>query len=147
LDYEQALSRMAALCSMSEHCESEIRQKLQKAAMSGGDIDRVVERLYDDDFLNTARYCRAFSRDKLRFSHWGRVKIEQGLRLKSLPQADISEALGELDEEEYGRVLRDLLAQKDRLLHDEDEYIRRGKLIRFAAGRGFTIDEILKVLD
>ena len=31
MTFEQALSRMAALCSCSEHCESEIREKLQKA--------------------------------------------------------------------------------------------------------------------
>ena len=135
----EALSRMAALCSTSE---SEIRVKLQKAAMSASDIQRIIDRLYDEHFLDTARYCRAFARDKLRFNHWGRIKIQQALRMKGLPEADIRLALDELPEDEYLQILHDLLTAKAHTLHDEDEYTRRAKLCRFAAGRGFTVEEI-----
>ena len=140
---------MAALCSVSEHCESEIREKLQKVVMSDSDIQRIIDALYDNDYLDTARYCRAFSRDKLRFAHWGRLKIQQALRMKGMPNSDISKALSELDEElgdDYRRILKEALEQKERTLHDEDDYTRRGKLIRFAASRGFTMDEILGLL-
>lgn len=150
LSFDEGLSRMAALCSVSEHCESEVREKLQKVAMPTADIQRIVDRLYDDDYLNTARYCRAFSRDKLRFAHWGRIKIQQALRMKGLPDADIRQALNDLDEElgeEYRSILEETLEQKSRTLHDEDDYTRRGKLIRFAASRGFTPDEILDILN
>lgn len=150
LSFDEGLSRMAALCSVSEHCESEVREKLQKVAMPAADIQRIVDRLYDDDYLNTARYCRAFSRDKLRFAHWGRIKIQQALRMKGLPDADIRQALNDLDEElgeEYRSILEEALEQKSRTLHDEDDYTRRGKLIRFAASRGFTPDEILDIIN
>ena len=141
---------MAALCSTSEHCESEIREKLQRVAVPAPDIQRVIDALYDGDFLNTARYCRAYSRDQLRFAHWGRLKIQQALHMKGLPDADIRKAIEALDEElgaDYATILRDLLNQKNRTLHDADDYTRRGKLIRFAAARGFTYDEILDALD
>ena len=150
MTFEEAFSRMAALCSVSEHCESEIREKLQKAAMPAHDIQRVIDALYDGAYLDTARYCRAFSRDKLRFAHWGRIKIQQALRMKGLPDSDIRQALNDLDEElgdEYRQVLHEALEQKERTLHDEDDYTRRGKLIRFATSRGFTPDEILNALD
>ena len=150
LSFDEGLSRMAALCSVSEHCESEVREKLQKVAMPAADIQRIVDRLYDDDYLNTTRYCRAFSRDKLRFAHWGRIKIQQALRMKGLPDADIRQALNDLDEElgeEYRSILEEALEQKSRTLHDEDDSTRRGKLIRFAASRGFTPDEILDIIN
>ncbi len=192
---------MAAFCSLSEHCESDVREKLQKVVLSSTDIQRIIDRLYDDGFLDTARYCRAFSRDKLRFSHWGRVKIQQALRMKGLPDADIRQALQDLTDElgpEYRQILQSLLEQKarslssssssssapssssssssssmsasssasstssmsadsnpDDLLADDDisfdedsanDYARRQKLIRFAANRGFTLDEIMDVL-
>ncbi len=145
---------MAALCSLSEHCESEIREKLRKAAMPASGIEDIVDKLYDEDFLNSARYCRAYARDKLRFDHWGSMKIQQALRLKGLPDADISKALADLYEElgdDYRRILQDTLQQKARTLpsptdDEHAEYIRRGKLIRFAASRGFTLDEILNAL-
>ena len=135
---------MASLCSASEHCESEIRERLQKAGMSATDIQRVVDRLYDERYLDTTRFCRAFSRDKLRFTHWGRMKIQQALRMKGLPDNDIREALEALPEDEYRQILVLLLRQKARTLTDTDTYIRRGKLLRFATNRGFTPEEILE---
>lgn len=147
MTYEQALGRMAALCSTAEHCESEIREKLQRAALTEADIQRIVDYLYDEQYMDTARYCRAFAHDRLRFAHWGRVKIQQSLRQRGLPESDIRHALDDLPSDEYSRVLEGLLEQKARSLHDEDDYTRRGKLIRFAAGRGFTIDEVLHALN
>jgi len=139
---------MAAFCSISEHCESEVRGRLQKAGVSPDEADRIVDYLYDEQYLDAARYCRAFSRDRLRFAHWGRIKIQQALRLKGLPDADIRQALEELPEDEYLSILRSILQQKRRSLpDDEDAYTLRGKLIRFATGRGFTMDEILEHLD
>ena len=137
---------MASLCSGSEHCESEVREKLQRGGMSPDDIQRIVDYLYEEQYLDNLRYCRAFAHDKLRFARWGRVKIQQALRQKAIPDAAISIALDELSEAEYRRILHDLAQQKERTLKDEDEYTRRGKLIRFLAGRGFTMDEILDSL-
>ena len=139
---------MAAFCSISEHCESEVRERLQKAGVSPDEADRIVDYLFDEQYLDAARYCRAFSRDRLRFAHWGRIKIQQALRLKGLPDADIRQALEELPEDEYLSILRSILQQKWRTLPDNDDaYTLRGKLIRFATGRGFTMDEISEHLD
>ena len=140
---EETFNRMAALCNASEHCESDIRERLQRVAMSADDIQCIIDRLYDEHYLDTSRYCHAFAHDRLRFNHWGRIKIQQALRQKGLPQQDISQALAELSEEEYTQILSDLLAQKARTLCTEDDYTRRGKLIRFALGRGFTMEETM----
>lgn len=137
---------MAALCSASEHCASEIREKLQRAAMPAEEIQRVVDRLTQERYLDTTRYCRAFSRDKLRFARWGRVKTAQALRAKGLPEEEIRRAIDDLPAEEYTQVLQDLLEQKARTLRHEDDYTRRGKLLRFAAGRGFTMGEAMEAL-
>lgn len=147
MTYEEAFNRMAAFCSLSEHAESDVRERLQKAALSDEDIQNVIDRLYEDDYLNTSRYCHAFAHDRLRFAHWGRVKIQQALRMKGLPEGDIREAIADLPEEEYREALRATLEQKQRSLTDEDDYARRGKLIRFAASRGFTPSEILDEIE
>lgn len=144
---EEALSRMTALCSTAEHCESDVRERLQRAALDSTDIDAVVDFLYDNDFLNTSRYCMAFAHDKLRFAHWGRVKIEQALRLKHLPKSDIRDALDALPEEEYAAALDAAVSQKLRSTASvENVRERRDKLLRFVVGRGFTIDEALQAI-
>lgn len=139
---------MAALCSTAEHCESEVREKLTRAGISTADADRIIDRLYDEDFLNTERYCRAFVRDKFRYARWGRVKIGQALRMKRLPDNEIRRAIDEeLSTPEYQALLEHLIQQKDRTLPDDlDDYARRAKLIRFALSRGFNMDEALSVV-
>ena len=149
MTFDEQLSRMAALCSRSERCESEILRKLQEAAVPAQDSRHIIDALYDGGYLDTARYCRAFSRDKLRLAHWGRLKIQQALRQKGLPDADIRRALDTLDEElgdAYRRILRETLEQKERTLHNEAAPVRRQKLVRFAASRGFTPDEIMEAM-
>lgn len=144
---EEALSRMTALCSTAEHCESDVRERLQRAALVDADIDSIIDYLYKENYLNTARYCTAFSRDKLRFARWGRIKIGQALRQRRLPQQDIDNALDALPEDEYEEICEGVMAQKARTLRSgEDTYTRRNKLLRFALGRGFTMDEALRAM-
>lgn len=145
ISYDQALQKMAALCSQAEHCESELREKLARAGIGTGDADRIIDYLYDEGYINNERYCRAFVRDKFNYAHWGRIKIGQALRLKHLPDALVRQALDEeMPHEAYHALLQRLLRQKDSTLPaDTDAYSRRAKLIRFALGRGFTLDEVL----
>ncbi len=126
---------MAALCSRSEHCESEIRQKLQRAAIAASDIDDIIDRLREADFINDARYCSAFSRDKMRFAGWGRRKIAYALSAKRLPQSEIQQALAALDADEYMAVARRVAAARERFGGE------REALMRHMLSRGFTVDE------
>ncbi len=146
LTFSEALNRMAALCSGSEHCDSDIRERLQRAGVSQDDIERILQKLHEEHFVDNGRYCRAFSRDKVRFSHWGRMKVQMALRSRGLPDEDIQSALDELPSEEYQAALRKTLQEKERTLRDSDPYTRRNKLIRFAASRGFTFDECCRLL-
>ena len=145
LTLDEAFNRMAALCSVSEHCESDVRERLRRAAMSAEGIQSIVDRLYDEQYLDAARYCRAFSRDRLRFSHWGRMKIQHALRQKGLPDADIRQALSELPEDEYRLILTGVLEQKAASLGSGDDAACRAKLVRFALQRGFTMEEVCQI--
>lgn len=146
VDFESVLARMMALCSKAEHCENDIRNKIRDAALSDDDKEEIIAKLYAANFLNAARYCNAYAQDQFRFAGWGKLKIRQALRYKGLPGEDIQQALDEIPEEEYEAKLRSILETKDRSLHETNEYIRRGKLTRFAASRGFSYDEIASVL-
>lgn len=145
MKYEQALSRAAALCSQSEQCESQITEKLRRWETSEADIARIIAYLYDENYLDTGRFCRAFVSDKLRQNHWGRLKIRMALRQLRLPEADIEQAL-QVDDEEYADILRHVLAVKARTLHDTDSYVRRTKLLRHASSRGFEAEVVFDLL-
>lgn len=136
--------RAEAYCSKSEHCPAEVREKLRQWGAEADVADRILAALEKARFVDAARFCRAFVRDKYRFNQWGRMKIVQALRMKRLSSEDIESGLAEIDEEEYTDVLKTLLAQKARSLKGGTEYERNTKLIRFAVSRGFEMDEVLR---
>ena len=133
-------------CLAAERCPSEVEAKLQQWGASPETSAHILEHLQKERFVDTARFCRAFVRDKYRFNQWGRLKIIQALRMKQLPQEAISTGLEEIDEREYADMLLHLLQQKAKTVKAATEYERNAKLMRFAAGRGFSADEIMKQL-
>ncbi len=146
LTEEQALSRCAALCSRGEQCASQIRKKLDQWQVPAEAQERIVARLQEERYIDEERFARAFARDKARYDHWGPVRIDQQLRLLGISRDHRQSAIGLFSEEEQGDTLRQLLARKARSVKGNSAYERRGKLIRFALGRGFEMNDILKNL-
>ena len=134
-------------CSSAERCPCEVERKLMQWGADKEAAGRILASLREDRFLDTTRYCRAFVRDKYRFARWGRTKIIQALRMKHLPPEDIAAGLDSIDEEEYRSILDTLLRQKQKQLADKDSHDLGLKLIRFAMGKGFTLDEIRHCID
>ena len=50
------------------------------------------------------------------------------------------------EDSEYLQILRELINQKSRSVKANNAYERNGKLIKFALGRGFSMDAIMKVI-
>ncbi|WP_300727299.1 regulatory protein RecX [uncultured Bacteroides sp.] len=133
-----------AYCSSAEHCSAEVEAKLQAWGADAEVTERIVAHLRKERYLDDTRFCKAFVRDKYRFTRWGRMKIVQALRMKHLPSDAIQAGLEEIDEEEYSNGLKELLRQKARSVTGKNEYERNAKLIRFAVGRGFAMDEVMR---
>lgn len=131
-------------CSAVEHCRSEVEEKLKSWGAGEEVTVRIILYLQKERYLDDARFCKAFVRDKYRFTRWGRMKIAQALRMKRLSPEDIQIGLEEIDEEEYGEGLKELLRQKKRTVTGRNDYERNAKLVRFAVGRGFSMDEVMR---
>ncbi len=142
LTFEQALSRAASLCVASEHCIADITEKLNRWGISPEQSDDIINRLLDEKYIDESRYAEAYARDKLRFSHWGRVKIRMMLRMQHIPDAVIHEALDALDPQEYADIARQVIESKARNVKAPDRYTANAKVIRFALQRGFEMEEI-----
>ena len=69
------------------------------------------------------------------------------LRMKGLSDGDIQAGLEEIDTEEYDGILKKLLKQKMKSIKAANDYERSMKLIRFAMGRGFTLEEIRRYVN
>lgn len=140
----EARTRAEALCSRTEYSDRQIAHKLQQWGIGQQDIAQIIDYLIDERYIDNARFARAFALDKLRYNAWGRIKIQQALRLAGVSDAEIRLAFDEIPEEEYREVLRTVINRKARQLSgEEDEYTRRGKLIRHALSHGFEMDLVM----
>jgi regulatory protein len=146
LTYEQVLTRATSLCSASEYCIHDINEKLYRWGISNTDSERIIDYLLDEKYIDEARYAQAYTNDKLRFSHWGRIKIKSMLRMKHISDRDINNALDNISEEEYESILRDIIKGKAKSEGDAEDYASRAKIIRFALQRGFEMGEITKFI-
>ena len=77
----------------------------------------------------------------MRFNKWGRVKINYEMQRKGIPSDIRSEALANIDEQEYQSILLSLLKSKKKATRGKDDRDVYTKLLRFAAGRGFEMRE------
>jgi len=143
----QAYQKLAALCARSEHCQQEMLDKMRQWAVDKEEQAQVMERLIKERYVDDERFARAFVYDKIRYSKWGRRKVEQALWLKHIDEGTGRQILDEVDDEEYLKILRPMLKQKQRSIKAQSEYERTKKLIKFAMGRGFTLDLIKQCLE
>jgi regulatory protein len=68
------------------------------------------------------------------------------LHQKNVEAAALQEAFAQIDEDLYISILTEELKKKLKTIKDTDDYIVRGKLFQFAAGRGFEGELIHKMI-
>ena len=142
---DAARLKMADLCARSEQCEWDIRQKLRKQGLAAGEVDKIIDFLTENKFIDDSRFARSFANDKVRFSAWGRNKIRQALALKRIGRQAVTEALGNIDEKEYIKALQRAGTTKAKNL-DLNDYEDKAKLYRYLLSRGFESGLIAKFI-
>jgi regulatory protein len=145
-DFKSVLQRAAHLCSRQEQCSGQIREKLLAWGLSPEDSEKVITLLVKEQFLDDRRYASVYVKDKFRFNGWGRIKITHMLKNKQLDGEIIASALEEIDEEAWYRSCLDQVKRKSATLRDTNMYTRKGKLFRFASGRGFEPDLVHRAI-
>lgn len=147
LSEPQALNRIAAYCSKAERCEFDVRKKLIAWELSDDAAKRIIERLRKERFLSDERFSRSFINDKLKFNKWGKVKIIYELRKRNISESVYSPLLEELSGDEFEKQLVHILSVKVKSVKAKTEYEKKTKLIRFALGRGFSMDLAIKCIN
>ncbi|WP_304296904.1 regulatory protein RecX [Porphyromonas gulae] len=143
---EELLNRMQAYCARTEHCRSEVAAKLRQAGADELMIERLLQQLVEDRFIDEERFARSYARDKYRFNGWGPKRIALELTKRHIPDSIITSALSDLEEGEdkIEDSLTRLLERKLRSIKDTDDRNRLHKLVRWAVGRGFEYEQVMK---
>ena len=143
---QEAYTRLSALCAMGERCCYDIHKKMKNWELPEGAEERIVAKLVKEKFIDECRFAHAFVRDKFRYNRWGEIRIQQELRLRQISQKHIDEALEEIESNDNLSTLAEIIRKKRPSVKGKNEYEIRGKLMRFALGRGFSMEDITKVI-
>lgn len=144
---KEAFLKLSALCARGEHCQHDMLEKMRQWGIGEEEKARVMARLVSERYVDDERYCRAFVRDKIEYNHWGRRKVEQALWTKRVDETIVHSVLDEVDDDTYLNILRPMLRQKAKSTTGRNDYERRMKLMKWAMGRGFTMDIIKQCID
>ncbi len=144
---QEALARLQDLCSRSEKCIYDIRQKLITWNISSTDADNIVTKLLTDKFVDEQRYANAYVREKLNIAKWGVQKIARSLSAKRIPTEVIRTALQELNPQNYESELLNLLKKKKQSIKADSERAYKDKLLRFALSRGYEYELCYRLIN
>lgn len=144
---EKALKKLSALCAKGEHSTGEADTKMRNWGLPAEARARVIAKLVNSHFIDDHRFAHFFIHDKIKFNHWGRRKIEVALRQKGVDGEIISEVLDEVPDEEYLEILRPMIKSKMESVNADTDYERAMKTIKWAMGRGFSLDLIRRCID
>ena len=90
---KKALERLTFLSAKSEQCGGDMIEKMRRWGLDEQAQARVMKYLQTNKYVDDRRFSQSFVSDKVRFSKWGRRKIEQTLRMKHVDEDDYREAL------------------------------------------------------
>jgi regulatory protein len=142
-----AWPKIQQFCAYQERSHQEAKEKLYGFGLYKTEVEELIARLIEDNYLNEERFAMGFARGKFRIKKWGRIKIRYELKNKQISEYNIRQALSALDEEEYIQTVNQLSAKKWNALSitTPDERLRKNKVYTWLLQRGFE-SNIIKVV-
>lgn len=89
----------------------EVTQKLKELGILGGDLDKYIYHLINNDFLNEKRFSEYYVRGKFNNNDWGKIKIIRELESRKISLVNINNGLSEINQEDYLKKIR-MLSKK-----------------------------------
>jgi regulatory protein len=134
---EEAKSKILRYCAYQERSHREVKKKLYELGLYSSEVDELISYLITEGFLNEERYAKAYAGGKFRMKKWGRLKIIRELENHGLTANCIKIGLREIDSSDYERTLQEVVLKKSRQISEENRYVKRDKVARYAIQRGF----------
>lgn len=135
---DAALQKIRQYCAYQERNHREVKEKLYSYGLYKEDVEELISRMIEENYLNEERYAIMFAGGKFRVKNWGRVKIRYELKQKGVSNYCIQKALASIDDTDYEELLQKLFDEKLRSLKSEKNiFIKKRKIRDFLLQRGF----------
>lgn len=138
---DQAFQKLKHFCGYQERTHQEVKEKLYSMGLWKKDVETLLSRLIEEDYLNEERFAKSFAGGKFRMKSWGRVKIIHEMRQKKISEYCIKKGLKEIDETAYLTALDKLGRKKLATLKSETNiFVRKRKLLDYLLRKGYEGD-------
>jgi regulatory protein len=144
---EKALQKIGQFCAYQERNHKEVKEKLYSYGLYKDQVEELISKLIQENFLNEERYAIAYAGGKFRAKDWGKNKIKYGLKQHQVSDYCIKKALKTIDEEEYVKTLQKLYAAKEKTLKSEKNiFIKKRKIQQYLMQKGYEVSLINELL-
>jgi len=144
---EEAQKKMEHYCAYQERCHDEVIQKLKTLNMIPQAIDTIVVHLLDHNFLNEERFACSFARGKFRIKHWGRRRIINELKARSISKYNIDRAMKEIPEGDYLEAFHNLADKQWDTVMEKNLFKKKKKVMDFLLRKGFESNIVQEKLN
>jgi len=146
LTLDQAYPKIKQYCGYRERCHFEVKEKLFGFGLPKKDVETLLCRLIEQDFLNEERFALQFAGGHFRIKKWGKVKIIYELRQKRVGENIIKRALKEIEGADYKASLQKLALAKWKNLRGENHIARQAKARAWLLQKGYEGPMIQEII-
>jgi regulatory protein len=141
----QALAKSYKFCAYQERSQKEVRDKLISFKLENEEIENIIVKLIEENFLNEERFALAYAGGKFRIKHWGKNKIKQSLKQHDVSEYCIKKALSNIKNDEYYLTIEKLVSKKNKELKEEKNRLARArKVLVFMITKGYEHELVMK---
>jgi regulatory protein len=102
--------------------------------------------LITDGFINEERFAKAFAGGKFRIKKWGKIKIKKELKQKNISDYCIRKGLGEIDNREYIKALKDTIVKKAGEIREKNKLKKLSRMASFAISKGYESELVWEII-
>lgn len=144
---EQAYQKIKHYCRYQERSHAEVKEKLYSLGLWKTDVETLLSRLIEEDYLNEERFARSFARGKFRMKQWGKTKIKYELKQKQVSEYCIKKGLTEIPHQDYLATFQKLVQKRITDLKSEKNiFIKKRKLQDYLLLKGYEYELVAGAL-
>jgi regulatory protein len=143
---ERALSLAYRYLNPRERTQAEMRTHLQRKGIDARDVERSIQALVEQGYLNDARFAHLFVQDKRELEGWGADRIRQVLRNRGVESDVVEQALAEHEQDSEGEVERALAVLRRRFPSPPRERRDRDRALGVLLRKGYDSELALEAI-
>ncbi len=144
---KEVTDRIQSFCALQDRCQWEVEKKMREWGVEEDIIKNILTDLILEKFIDEQRFSESFCRGKFRIKRWGKLKIKNELKIRKISTSCINKGLDQILDKEYYSVLKELYEKKKNSLKDKNQFIQKGKIIKYLQQKGYENDLIWELIN